>query len=115
MLQRPCLDCSVAMARPGQSRCFSCAKVKDHRRTAHRRTAPGDGAARRMRRAVNEAGKWRCSEDGQWHPAHQLEVDHRSPLVDGGHDVPANIQVLCHPHHAAKTAQEARDRRSGTR
>ena len=37
------------------------------------------------------------------------EVDHITPLADGGAELdPANLQSLCQSCHAAKTAAEAR-------
>lgn len=35
------------------------------------------------------------------------EVDHRTPLEDGGADEDANLQSICPPCHKAKTAAEA--------
>ena len=37
----------------------------------------------------------------------ELEVDHITPLWQGGADVDANLQSLCTDCHAAKTAREA--------
>lgn len=36
-----------------------------------------------------------------------LEVDHITPLAEGGTDTHDNRQTLCKPCHRAKTAQEA--------
>lgn len=41
------------------------------------------------------------------------EVDHITPLWAGGSDDESNFQSLCKPHHAAKTADEARERAKG--
>lgn len=38
------------------------------------------------------------------------EVDHVVPLWEGGADDETNYQTLCHEHHAAKTADEAKRR-----
>lgn len=35
-----------------------------------------------------------------------VEVDHIIPLVMGGSNDDANLQPLCHKHHAEKTAKE---------
>lgn len=35
------------------------------------------------------------------------EVDHITPLWQGGADDESNYQTLCEPHHKAKTAREA--------
>ena len=40
-------------------------------------------------------------------------VDHRIPLWNGGSDEDENKQLLCHPCHDAKTAEEARQRAGG--
>jgi 5-methylcytosine-specific restriction endonuclease McrA len=40
----------------------------------------------------------------------QLELDHIVPLIDGGTDLPDNLQLLCPPCHAQKTAHECRER-----
>jgi len=39
--------------------------------------------------------------------------DHIAPLWKGGPDTEANLQALCHEHHAVKTKQEAAERASG--
>jgi 5-methylcytosine-specific restriction protein A len=41
------------------------------------------------------------------------EWDHIVPLWDGGADTEANLQGLCHEHHAAKSALEAKARGTG--
>ena len=38
------------------------------------------------------------------------EVDHIKPLVDGGPETVANMQLLTRKQHEAKTAREARAR-----
>ena len=50
-----------------------------------------------------------CSEAGRTEAA--TEWDHVVPLVDGGLDHESNLQGLCHPCHANKTAAEQRGRR----
>jgi 5-methylcytosine-specific restriction endonuclease McrA len=35
-------------------------------------------------------------------------VDHKVPKSRGGDDSPANLQTICDPCHAAKTAAESR-------
>lgn len=40
------------------------------------------------------------------------ELDHIVPLWKGGHEADHNRQGLCHEHHAAKTAEEAKERAS---
>ena len=38
------------------------------------------------------------------------EIDHKTPLVDGGSDTVRNLQLLTEKQHADKTAREARER-----
>lgn len=49
-----------------------------------------------------------CEEAGRTNLA--TELDHIVPLWKGGADAPHNRQGLCSPCHAAKTAEEARER-----
>jgi 5-methylcytosine-specific restriction endonuclease McrA len=112
MLNKPCLSCNVAMAKPGQSRCFSCAAVKDHERQAHRRAAVSTNAARRMRRAVNNAGSARCAYCRSICAASFIQVDHRIALVDGGTDTESNVQPVCKDCHVDKTTAENNARRA---
>lgn len=49
-----------------------------------------------------------CEEAGRTTLA--TELDHIVPLWKGGADAPHNRQGLCSPCHAAKTAEEARER-----
>ena len=41
------------------------------------------------------------------------ELDHIVPLWQGGQDAPHNRQGLCHDHHSAKSAAEAKERNGG--
>ena len=63
----------------------------------------------RVRRRVLDRDLWRCQQCGL---AGRLEVDHRTPLADGGEVYdPANLQALCRPCHFAKTRAENAARR----
>jgi 5-methylcytosine-specific restriction protein A len=104
---RPCLDCS-RLAPPGRSRCPAHERAQDRARTEHRRTAPGDGAHRRLRRAVNAQGGAHCGSCHRWHPAAMVEVDHRRRLADGGTDTEENVWALCRACHRVKTSAEGR-------
>lgn len=46
-----------------------------------------------------------CTKEGRTEPA--TEVDHITPLANGGPDVWANLQGLCKEHHRVKTQCEA--------
>ena len=41
----------------------------------------------------------------------ELQLDHIVPLADGGLDELENTQLLCWPHHKAKTIADAKARR----
>lgn len=43
------------------------------------------------------------------------ELDHRTPLIDGGSHELANLQTLCVPCHRVKSAREHRDRAARSR
>ena len=49
-----------------------------------------------------------CIKEGIVTPA--VEVDHITPLWAGGQETDINRQSICHEHHKAKSAQEARQR-----
>lgn len=53
-----------------------------------------------------------CEEAGRTSLA--TELDHIVPLWKGGADAPHNRQGLCSPCHAAKTAEEARERQGSS-
>ena len=61
------------------------------------------------RRQALDRDRWRCQACGR---AGRLEVDHITPLDDGGAPYePANLQVLCRICHFAKTKRENQARR----
>ena len=66
----------------------------------------GDGAAQRLRRAVNTQGGSLCAACFVQHPAPLLRIDHRQALFLGGLDVDDNVQVLCVHCHGIKTRAE---------
>jgi 5-methylcytosine-specific restriction protein A len=98
----------------GESRCRTHRLERDRTRWTRqgdrRRTAGGDGAARRLRRAVNAQRLGMCSVCCQVFAASDLEVDHVVELADGGQDVDGNVQLLCKPDHVTKSAQGRRAR-----
>ncbi len=59
---------------------------------------------------VAAAQAWRCAGCDELLPA-AFQIDHRVPLWRGGPDAADNLQALCPNCHAAKTQQEAVDRR----
>lgn len=118
LMLRPCLETGCRnYADPGQSRCpahaAARARTVNHRHNQARTSAPGDGAARRARRRLNTAGQGICAHCGTIHQGDALQVDHIVALADGGRDIDDNLQLLCHPHHLAKTNTE-RQRRAKT-
>lgn len=42
-----------------------------------------------------------------------VQVDHKTPLWQGGSNEPSNLQGLCKDHHDEKTAREAAERARG--
>lgn len=47
-----------------------------------------------------------CKAAGKWRRATQ--VDHITPIAQGGTEEPSNLQAICKPCHDAKTQREAR-------
>lgn len=47
-----------------------------------------------------------CAACGRVMTLREVELDHVTPVALGGSDVAANLQVLCHECHAAKSAAE---------
>lgn len=45
----------------------------------------------------------------------RVQVDHITPVTQGGTHHLDNLRVLCSPHHMAKTAQEGKGYRKGGR
>lgn len=62
------------------------------------------------RRRIWEAHHGRCEECGIALTVSEAELDHIIPLWMSDDDSDANFQILCKPHHADKTAKDARDR-----
>lgn len=69
---------------------------------------------RNRRAALARAGR-RCEQPVEGRPCRstdRVQVDHVTPVSQGGgHDL-ENLQVLCHRHHMIKTAQEGGGYRS---
>lgn len=61
-----------------------------------------------IRRQVLKVGGFECVDCG--HVSRANEVDHMTPLEQGGTDADSNLCVRCPTCHAAKTAQENRSR-----
>lgn len=73
-------------------------------------------AATRERIRVRDGGacRWRTKR-GRCGSRDRCEVDHDVPVFEGGTDDDANLRLLCHDHHARKTAGEAARARAKTR
>ena len=72
---------------------------------AHRRTRGTNWQAIRERILSRDAGLCQpCKRLDLLTPA--TEVDHITPLEQGGTDAPANLQSICAECHRAKSAQE---------
>ncbi|MFK0294488.1 HNH endonuclease [Streptomyces sp. NPDC090442] len=59
-----------------------------------------------MRKAVRKAGYVRCATCRMQFLPSAVDVDHITPLSQGGEDVPDNVQILCRPCHKLKTRQD---------
>lgn len=53
-----------------------------------------------------------CIEAGRFKPGNA--VDHKVPKFEGGTDDDSNLQTICDPCHAAKTAEESKRARGLT-
>lgn len=112
MLRRPCIAAGCrALALPGRSRCTDHYRHRQAAKNARRRHAPGNGAAARWRYRLTRQGAGQCADCGLVFAASRLQVDHKLPLIDGGHDEDGNLQVLCLDCHNSKTIAEATARR----
>jgi hypothetical protein len=61
------------------------------------------------KKRIAAAGAWRCGLCDATLPA-AFQIDHRTPLWDGGSDTPENCWALCASCHADKTQREAIER-----
>lgn len=105
---RPCQDCGV-LVESSANRCAAHERAAVLARVKHRKAAPGDGAAARVRSVYHTAPHLYacnlCAAEGV-----RLEVDHKLALIAGGTDFQENIQLLCSVCHKAKSGVEAADR-----
>ena len=62
----------------------------------------------KTRRQVLLAGEFRCVDCG--HISMSNQIDHDTPLEQGGTDDPSNLFIRCVPCHQAKTATETKRR-----
>lgn len=109
--RRPCIEpgCTT-LAPPGASRCTPHQRQHGTAHNHQRRTAPGNGAAARLRARLKRAGAGTCGTCGRHLPATALRVDHRLALADGGTDTDPNVWLLCTEDHDRKSADERRAR-----
>ena len=112
-LPKPCLTCG-RLTRPGHSRCAPCTRIYrqrwDQASSVRRRERlkNGDGAARRLRKEINEVGGATCAWCFNYYPGALVRVDHIVRLADpGGSDYEENCQILCDSCHGVKTRHEA--------
>jgi 5-methylcytosine-specific restriction endonuclease McrA len=72
-------------------------------------------AKRALRRVVEPDGTVRCQGCREFllFNIHRVpfDIDHITPLADGGSNDPQNLQILCVPCHKKKTSLEAKARR----
>ncbi len=112
-MRRPCIEPGCNQLAPeGTARCTPHNLEQGHTKNGRRRARahPSQGAAAQTRRDLNQHGSGYCARCNQPFAAGHLEVDHTTPLADGGHDTFDNIQLLCTPCHTTKSATEQRQR-----
>lgn len=87
-----------------------CPTHRTHNPTSkRRRTLNGSGWAwTATRQQVIRRDHGQCQHCT--HPTPGVEVDHITPIEDGGTDRLDNLQLLCHACHKAKTREETRRR-----
>lgn len=113
MLRRPCIEPGCPVLAQGGARCPGHAKEREGAKNRRRaQLAPATGAAAQLRAQVKQAGGGTCANCSTWTT---VQVDHRLPLADGGSDDWSNVQLLCVPCHAAKSAAEHRARMANRR
>ena len=117
MVKRACnVDgCMLLSDGYGASKCPEHQAIVDARKgarhKARRKAVDGDGAASRLRRKINQSdSNWFCAYCARPAPASMLEVDHRTPLSNGGGDFDSNLQLLCRPCHKEKGTRESQAR-----
>jgi 5-methylcytosine-specific restriction protein A len=62
----------------------------------------------KIRQRTLVAGAYTCVDCGRVHTSN--EVDHETPLEQGGSNEQSNLAVRCEDCHKAKTKREAQDR-----
>lgn len=71
-------------------------------------TSRGGRPWRRLKKAVHDRDLWTCQADSCGYIGHELECVHIVPKSQGGEDNMENLQSLCVPCHAKKTAEESK-------
>ena len=99
-------DC-LHYAEPGLSRCTAHAVEQRRGKWKKRASAPGNGAAKRLRGQVNRHPRIACPVCALHFEPSSIEVDHKVPLIDGGADIESNVWAICKGCHHQKTAREA--------
>lgn len=93
----------------GDSRCHEHKRPSGWSRSP--RTASADrtntAAWKRTRSLVLQRDGHTCQIRGPRCTVTATEVDHVTPVSQGGTDHPSNAISVCHPCHASKTAREA--------
>jgi 5-methylcytosine-specific restriction endonuclease McrA len=104
-IPRACIDCGTHTAK-GRTRCQPCLrKIRrkwDRASSERRRERTAEGAARRLRYAINKHGSADCAACGNTFHAQQIDVDHIIPLGQGGPDSEENIRPLCKGCHSLR-------------
>lgn len=81
----------------------------EHRLTWSREGGHSLPHSTRERIRARDGGRcrWRTKSGRRCGSRDRCQVDHDVPVFEGGTDDDANLRLLCHDHHARKTASEA--------
>jgi len=113
MLNKACAIANcLHYAEPGQSRCSTHRVEQKRGYNNRRRSAPGNGAGKRLRVEVNRYTAISCPICAHRFAPSDIEVDHKTPLIDGGADIESNVWAICRGCHRKKTGREAGARAS---
>ncbi|WP_274555969.1 HNH endonuclease [Streptomyces spiramyceticus] len=105
-----CIDCPEPATHRG--RCEGCHQAYENRASVRARRnrreviARGNSAAARLRRIIWKSGRWKCARCGRHVLASGIDVDHITPIAQGGEDTDGNVQQLCRPCHKLKTRED---------
>ncbi len=101
-MKRVCIDCG---ALTDKRRCPVHQRAYEQRRGSRRAAGHYDGIWRRIASQALREHPWCAVCRTPDTPSNPLTADHIVPLVRGGRNERANVQVLCRAHNSAKGAR----------